>query len=535
MNSHMDQLGSFFAHYAQEFRDHPMLKFQGQTFNYEDIYRHAQALATCFSSELQMTPGTRVGIMIPNTPQFAITFLAAQLSGLVTVAINPLYTKREVRQIMEHADIRCIVVVDFKAHIVNEVVKELKNKPIVMTTKMGDLLSHAKSFMISMFLRVCKKQKAYHDQSFVSFRQVIKRYKHQQITCVRRHKKDVAMLQYTSGTTGKAKGVMLSHDNILSNITQVNVAFKEIGVVDGSKQLLVLPFFHIYGLSVFLNGIKHGLVGILVPNPKDTNTTIRILSEEKPAVMPIINTLMVNLLEKRKFRSLDFSWLKVTITGGMATQAPVAHDWQKITGCVVNQGYGLSETAPIVSITTYQKKDRFLNHVGKPLVGTEVKFINHSGKRVKLGEAGELCVRGPQVMHGYWRSIKETSKVLHNGWFRTGDIACLDKEGNIKIVDRIKDMIVVSGFNVYPSEVEKVLNQHASVMESAVVGIKDENDNECIKAFIVANGLVTGEVLRAFCKKALAGYKVPSAIVFVDEIPKSHVGKVLKRSLKQAV
>ncbi len=255
MNSHMDQLGSFFAHYAQEFRDHPMLKFQGQTFNYEDIYRHAQALATYFSRELQMTSGTRVGIMIPNTPQFAITFLAAQLSGLVTVAINPLYTKREVRQIMEHADIRCIVVVDFKAHIVNEVVKELKNKPIVITTKMGDLLSHAKSFMISVFLRVCKKQKAYHDQSFVSFRQVIKRYKHQQITCVRRHKKDVAMLQYTSGTTGKAKGVMLSHDNILSNITQVNVAFKEIGVDDGSKQLLVLPFFHIYGLSVFLNGI----------------------------------------------------------------------------------------------------------------------------------------------------------------------------------------------------------------------------------------------------------------------------------------
>ena len=535
MNSHMDQLGSYFAHYAQEFRDHPMLIFQGKTFKYEDIYRYAQALATYFTSELKLTPGTRVGIMLPNTPQFAITFLAAQLSGLVTVAINPLYTKREVKQIMDHADIRCIVVIDFKAHIVNEVIKETRQRPVVITTKMGDVLSHTKSYIMSAFLRFCKGQKPFYDKSFQNFRSIVKRYKHQRIACVKRNSKDVAMLQYTSGTTGKAKGVMLSHDNILTNISQVNVAFKEIGVKDGSKQLLILPFFHIYGLSVFLNGIKHSLAGVLIPNPKDTHATIQTLAKEKPAVMPIINTLMVNLLEKRRFRSMDFSWLKVTITGGMATQAPVAHDWQKTTGCVVNQGYGLSETSPIVSITTYQKKDKFLNHVGKPLVGTEIKFIDASGKRVKPGTPGELCVRGPQVMHGYWRSIKETSKVLNNGWFRTGDIACLDKDGNIKIVDRIKDMIVVSGFNVYPSEVEKVLNKHAKVVESAVVGFRDESNNECIKAFIVANGVVSIEVLKTFCRKALAGYKVPTEFTFVDEIPKSHVGKVLKRSLKQAV
>lgn len=535
MDNHFDHLGLYFSYYAQEFRDRPMLKFQGKTFKYEDIYRHANAMAHYFSSELNLAPGTRVGIMLPNIPQFAVVFLAAQLAGLVTVAINPLYTKREVNQIMEHADIRCMVVVDFKAHVVYEAIQSLNQKPIVVTTAIGDLLSHVKSFMINVVLRFAKRQKPFKHQSFNGFRNIIKRNKHQRIKCVRRQKSDIAMLQYTSGTTGQPKGVMLSHHNILSNINQVNVSFKKIGVEDGSSQLLVLPFFHIYGLSVFLNSIKHNLFGILVSNPKDTNQTIKILKLEKPHIMPIINTLMVNLLQKRRFRQMDFSWLKVTITGGMATQAPVADDWQQVTGCVVNQGYGLSETSPIISITTYKKNEKFQNHVGKPLIGTEIKFINQLGKRVSLGQPGELCVRGPQVMHGYWRSIKDSAMVLDNGWFKTGDIACLDEHGNIKIVDRIKDMIVISGFNVYPSEVEKVLNKHEKVKESAVVGMRDKSDNEFIQAFVVVDGSVSVESLKVFCKDALAGYKVPSIICFVDEIPKSHVGKVLKKSLKQAV
>lgn len=535
MNSHIDHLGLYFSHYAQEFRDYPMLKFQGKTFKYEDIYRYAQAMATYFTEELKLNPGSRIGIMMPNTPQFAVVFLGAQIAGLVTVAINPLYTKREVQQIIDHADIRCMLVIDFKAGVVKEAIANIKQKPVVVTTAMGDMLSHLQSFVMNVFLRVCKRQKSFKDKSFSQFRTIVKRYKHQRVQCVYREKTDVAMLQYTSGTTGKAKGVMLSHYNILSNISQVNVAFKKIGIDDGASQLLVLPFFHIYGLSVFLNGIKHNFFGVLVPNPKDTSALVKTILFEKPSVLPLINTLMVNLLKHRKFKKVDFSWLIATISGGMATQAPVAHAWQKLTKCVVNQGYGLSETSPIVSITTYQKHQKFLSHVGKPLIGTEVKFIDALGKRVKPGQPGELCIKGPQVMHGYWRSIKETALVLNNGWLRTGDIAVLDKQGNIKIVDRIKDMIVVSGFNVYPSEVEKVLNQHDQVVESAVIGIKDKNENEIIQAFVVADGVVSCDELKTFCKKSLAAYKVPVTIHFVREIPKSHVGKVLKRSLKQAV
>ena len=535
MNSHIDHLGLYFSHYAQEFRDYPMLKFQGKIFKYEDIYRYAQAMAIYFAEELKLNPGSRIGIMMPNTPQFIVAFLGAQIAGLVTVAINPLYTKREVQQIIDHADIRCMLVLDSKAGVVKEAIDDHKQKPVVITSAMGDMLSHVQSLVMNLFLRVCKKQKPYKDASFAQFRTIIKRYKHQRIQCVFRQKTDVAMLQYTSGTTGKPKGVMLSHYNILSNIAQVNVSFKKIGVYDGSSQLLVLPFFHIYGLSVFLNGIKHNFFGVLAPNPKDTSALVKIIMSEKPVVLPLINTLMVNLLQNRKFKKADFSWLIATISGGMATQAPVAHAWQKLTGCVVNQGYGLSETSPIVSITTYQKHQKFLNHVGKPLVGTEVKLIDAFGKRVKSGQPGELCIKGPQVMHGYWRSIKETAMVLKNGWFRTGDIAVFDRQGNIKIVDRIKDMIVVSGFNVYPSEVENVLNQHDQVVESAVIGAKDENDNEIIQAYVVADGVVSCDELKTFCKKALAAYKVPVTIHFVDEIPKSHVGKVLKRSLKQVI
>ncbi|MEE2770542.1 MAG: AMP-binding protein [Pseudomonadota bacterium] len=535
MKSQFDHIGLYFSHYAQEFRDHPMIKFYGKTFKYSDVYRHAQALAYFLSNELSLNPGTRIGIMVPNTPQFAVVFLAAQLCGLITVAINPLYTKREVKQIMEHADIRCMFVIDFKAHIVAQSIKGLKHQPVVITTAMGDMLSRFNSFIMKVVLRIFKNQKSYKDKAFLKFNEVIKRFKHKKVKCVKRQRSDLAMLQYTSGTTGKAKGVMLSHQNILSNIDQVNVAFSKMGIKDGSKQLLVLPFFHIYGLSVFLNGIKHSLFGVLVSNPKDTGVLIKTLDQEKPEIIPIINTLMVNLMQSKKFKKIDFSWLKVTITGGMATQATVANDWQKITGCVVNQGYGLSETAPIVSITTYQQHDKFLSHVGKPLAGTTVKFIDNKGKCVKTGHVGELCVKGPQVMHGYWRSLKETAAVLKNGWFRTGDLAYLDECGNLKIVDRIKDMIVVSGFNVFPSEVEKVLNQHEQIIETAVVGSKDNEDNEVVKAFVVVKGAISEQDLKVFCKESLAAYKVPSVITFVDEIPKSHVGKVLKRSLKQAV
>lgn len=535
MNQQIDYLGLYLTHHAQEYSGKIMLSFMGHTYTYKRIYEQAQALARYFSKVLKLKPGDRVAIVMPNTPQFVISFLAAQLCGLITVGINPLYTQREIKQILDHAEAKCVLISNAKAQLMHDLVETLKIRPHVITSDLTDSLPRLKAWGINFYLRWFKGQKKHCYESFMSFRKIIKKHKGHQPICLKRKSHDIALLQYTSGTTGLPKGVMLTHNNILSNIHQVNDVFSAIGIQDGDKQLLVLPFFHIYGLSVFLNGLKHRFQGVLIANPQDTDALINTLAQEKPNILPIINTLMVSLLQNPRFQKMDFSWLHATITGGMATQLAVANRWRQITGCVVNQGYGLSETSPIIAITRCKKHEHFLNHVGQVLKETKVKLLNRKGRVVKQGEPGELYVKGPQVMSGYWRSIKETAAVMKNGWFKTGDIARIDNDGNIEIVDRIKDMIVISGFNVFPSEVEYVLNQHEKVIESAVIGAKSNFGNEIIKAFIVVESPLTKKSIKQFCKTHLASYKVPGEIVFVDEIPKSHIGKILKRNLKAAV
>lgn len=535
VETYASNLGEYFLYYAQEYRGYRMFKSMGKVFKYQDIYRHAQSMAAYFQEDLKLRPGDRLGIILPNIPQFPIVFLAAQMSGLVTVAINPMYTKREIKHIISNSEIKAVVTIDLKAGVLSELIEELQQSPIVLVTRIGDLLPRAKAWAIQFILSCIKLQVPRTQRQFISFRKVLLRFKGKRVACVKPKRSDVAMLQYTSGTTGQAKGVMLSHDNILSNIRQLNSAYKKIGIEDGKKQLLVLPFFHIYGLSVFLNGIGHCSEGVMVSNPKDTIGLVKLLGKEKPVIMPLINTLMANLLTEPRFEKMDFSWLKATISGGMATQKEVADAWQCVTGCVVNQGYGLSETSPTISMTAFHSGDTFDAHVGQPLPETKIKLLSKSGKPVKPGQPGELYVKGPQVMRGYWKSLQETSAVLSNGWLRTGDIACFDTSGNIRIVDRVKDMIVISGFNVFPSEVEQVLVQHAEIKEAAVIGEKDDHGNEYIKAFIVANQPLSEKKIKKFCRGSLAAYKIPSEINCVEEIPKSHIGKVLKRSLKEAV
>lgn len=524
-------LAQYFYTLVDKHRDKPMLWFMGETYSYQMIYQHVEACAAYFQSGLQLKPGDRLAIMLPNTPQFIIVFWAAQLCGLVTTALNPLYTQRELKAILKQAQPRAIVVLDIQLNQVSPIAEDTH----VLVTRLGDLLPVHKSFLTQIFLTLKRRAPLFVGQG-VSFKLVLQGLYHQKINPESIKGNQIAMLQFTGGTTGEPKAVMLSHKNILANMDQAYLAYKQLGIEAGASQLLVLPMFHIYGLSVFLNGCNQGAQGFLVADPKNTRYLVKVIQQVKPRIIPVINTLMVNLLNHKAFHQIkDFTWLSTTIAGGMATQKTVADQWQQVTGCVVNQGYGLSETSPIIAVTNFKKGDVFEEQVGRPVKHTEIRILDEAGVPVKMGQPGELYVKGPQVMQGYWKKLNETMAVLQHGWFKTGDIVIQNGQGCLSVVDRSKDMVVISGFNVYPSEVEKVLLMHPKVIEAAVVGEVDVHGHECLKAYCVTSVPMSHDDFNAHCRQFLAAYKVPCEYIRVEEIPKSQIGKVLKRQLGQAV
>lgn len=525
-------LAQYFYMLVDKHRDMPMLGFMGQTYSYQKIFQYAEACAVYLQSSLQLKPGDRIAIMLPNIPQFGVVFWAAQLCGLVTVPLNPLYTQRELQAILKQAQPRAIVVLDVQYHQVIPFTKDMH----VLTTQLGDLLPRHQALLTQLYLMLKGKVSLFNRKAR-SLKKVLHHLRGQKIQPVHGiGVNQLAMLQFTGGTTGEPKAVMLSHKNILANMEQAYVAYQQLGIKAGASQLLVLPMFHIYGLSVFLNGCSQGAIGFMVPDPKNTAQVVKIIKKTKPCIMPVINTLMVNLLNHKAFIQIkDFSWLAFTISGGMATQKTVADQWQKITGCVVNQGYGLSETSPIIAVTNFKQGDVFEEQVGHPVKGTEIRILDEAGMPVSIGEPGELYVKGPQVMQGYWKKLDETMAVLQHGWFKTGDIVVQNTQGCLSIVDRSKDMVVISGFNVYPSEVEKVLLMHPNIIEAAVIGEFDAHDQEFLKAYCVTLTPMSQDAFKGHCRQFLAAYKVPCVFVSVKTIPKSQIGKVLKRALKQAV
>ena len=509
----------------------------GVKISFSDLKTFSESLSSFLINNLKLQKGERVSIMMPNILQYPITTFGILKSGLVVDNINPLFTPRELKAQLIDSGSETIVIAENFASNLQKIISETKIKNVIITN-VGELLGF-KGVLLNFVLRRIKKLvPKYSIPNSIKFSEVIKigskyKFKNQDID-----REDIAFLQYTGGTTGGVKAAILSHRNILANAIQVREWLGKKLKFGEDLAICALPLYHIFALTC--NSMVYfyfGANNILITNPRDIPSFVRELKKYKFTFISGVNTLFNKLMEDPNFKYCNFSNLKISIAGGMTVQKSVGDLWQYITGCTMVVGYGLSETAPAASIDPINGKS-FSNTIGLPLPSTEMSIQDDFGKIFPPGQEGEICIKGPQVMRGYWKNDEETKKVLtKDGWFKTGDIGVMRKDGFFKIVDRKKDMIIVSGFNVYPNEIEEVAMQHHKVLEAGCVGIKNENGQETVKLFIsVKEGksLSTEEIMQ-YCRQNLTAYKVPKTLEIVDEIPKSNVGKILRRELREKV
>lgn len=516
----------------KKYRDKPAFTCAGHTMTFGEMDHASQQFASYLQNELGLNHGDRIAIQLPNILQYPIAFYGAIRAGLVIVNTNPLYTPRELKYQLTDSGARALVVLSNVAASAASIIDETPVEHVIVTN-FGDLHPAPKRWLINAVVKYVKKMiPAFSFAKSIPFRKALatpaKELKQFNPTS-----DTLLLLQYTGGTTGVAKGAMLTHGNLASNawqmITHMPNAFNE------GEEIYVacLPLYHIYGLQMHaLDSFLHGGHNILIPNPRDLASLVAALKDVKFTVFVGINTLFNALCRFEKFKQLDFSRLKVTASGGMALTEDASRLWTKTTGCEVTEGYGLTETSPVVCGN--QTGSIQPGTIGRPLPETEIRVIDEEGNILGPDQVGELCVRGPQVMAGYWQKPEETRKVLaEDGWLKTGDMALIQKDGFARIVDRKKDMIIVSGFNVYPNEVEDIVCQHPDIIEAAAVGVPHNESGELVKLFVVSsNPQLTAEDVRAFCKQNLTAYKVPKIIEFRDTLPKSNVGKILRRELR---
>lgn len=513
--------------------------YMGKDISFGDVDNQSQAFAAYFQS-LGMQPGDRVAIMMPNVPQYPIAVAAILRAGFVVVNVNPLYTARELEHQLKDSGARAIVIIENFAHTLEQCIASTSVEHVVLCA-MGDMLGTLKGCLVSYVVRNVKKMvPAFHLPKAVRYKDAIRRGSSATFTKANVGPNDIAVLQYTGGTTGVSKGAVLLHRHIIANTLQCEAWFNP--VVNNLRQsgeqvtsVCALPLYHIFAFTVNMMLSMHtGGKNILIPNPRDIKATLKELSNHKFHSFPAVNTLFNGLAHHADFNSVDWSHLKVSVGGGMAVQGAVAKLWLEKTGCPIVEGYGLSETSPVVSCNPVTAKE-FTGTIGVPLPSTYVKLVGDDGHTVtEPGKTGEIAVKGPQVMAGYWQRPDETAKVMTaDGYFLTGDIGAIDERSFIKIVDRKKDMVLVSGFNVYPNEVEEVVAMCPGVLECAVVGVPDEKTGEAVKLVVVKkDGSLTEEVLRKFCRENMTGYKQPRVIEFRTELPKTPVGKILRRELR---
>ncbi|EHA13987.1 AMP-binding protein [Halomonas sp. HAL1] len=528
-----DSVTDVFHTAVERFKDKPAFSCMGKTLTFADLDRLSADFAAWLQHETDLVPGDRIAIQLPNVLQFPVAVFGALRAGLVVVNTNPLYTEREMANQFKDSNAKAILIL---ANMADKLEKVLDKTDIkhVLVTQLADLHDVPKRWLINAVVKHVKKMvPAYSLPSAIGFRDALKKGASLSHTEVKRTHDDLAALQYTGGTTGMPKGAMLTHRNLIANMLQAREAIGA-HLTDGEELVIApLPVYHIYTFTVnclFL--METGNHSLLITNPRDLDSFVKELKGLPFTAFIGLNTLFNALCNRDDFKQLDFSKLKLTISGGMALTKAAAQRWEQTTGCPISEGYGLTETSPIVSFNPTDAIQ--LGTIGKPVAGTAVKVVDADGNDVPMGEPGELCVQGPQVMKGYWQREDETRVSIDgDGWFHTGDIAVLQDDGYIRIVDRKKDMILVSGFNVYPNEVEDVVAAHPDVLESAAVGVPDENAGEAIKLFVVSkNSQLDEKTLRDWCKKELTGYKVPKIIEFRDELPKTNVGKVLRRQLR---
>jgi long-chain acyl-CoA synthetase len=518
----------------RKYADRPAYACMGKSMSFAELDRLSGQMAAWLQSR-GLQPGARVAIMLPNVLQYPVAMAAILRAGYTIVNVNPLYTPRELLHQLNDSGAEAIVVLENFAHTVAEVVGQTKVKHVIVGS-MGDLLG-AKGMIVNFVVRTVKKMvPAWSIPNAVPFKRVLAEGARHSLKPVVVGHDDIAFLQYTGGTTGVSKGAVLTHKNVIANVLQNEAWFAPTLAKAGADLQFVcaLPLYHIYALTVCaLLGLRVGGMNLLIPNPRDIGGFIKELRSYRINVFPAVNTLYNGLVNHPEFKDLDFSRLLVCPGGGMAVQKPVADKWLSITGTPIVEGYGLSETSPVVSANRCDITD-FTGTIGLPLPSTEIRILDEASNEVPFGTAGEISVRGPQVMAGYWQRPDETAKVMTaDGFFKTGDIGIMNEKGYIKIVDRKKDMILVSGFNVYPNEVEEVVASHPGVLEVACVGVPDQHSGEAVKLYVVKKDrALTKDDLLEYCKEQLTGYKRPKFIEFRESLPKTNVGKILRRELR---
>ncbi|MCD6040219.1 MAG: long-chain acyl-CoA synthetase [Gammaproteobacteria bacterium] len=506
----------------------------GVTLTYQQMDHYAEAFAAYVQQVLKLKKGDRIALMLPNCLQYPVAVLGSLRAGLIVVNVNPLYTAKELIHQINDAGAETILVLANFAKIVEEALPFtcLKNK---MVTELSDLFPQPRAWFFHFYCKYIKrKMPAFQIQDIHYFRQVITQGEKLSLERVALHEQDIAFLQYTGGTTGIAKGAILTHRNLIANVLQAEAWFSQVFQPGQEIMITALPMYHIFSLLAnFLFIAKIGGLSVLITNPRDISRMVKDMARFKFSIITGVNTLFNALINHPKFAKLDFSGLKVTLGGAMAVQRVVAEKWEALTKIPLLEAYGLTETSPSVAINPTNLK-AYNGTIGLPISSTDIAILDDEGNEVTVGHAGELAVKGPQVMRGYWQNPIETQKVFtKSGWLLTGDIASVNPHGFVSILERKKDMILVSGFNVYPNEIEDVLTQMPGVREAAVIGVPDEHTGEAVKAVVVKSNLdlTAAEVLQ-FCRKNLTGYKLPKIIEFRNELPKSNVGKILRRALR---
>ena len=529
---HYQSVADVFLEACDKHAQKPAYSCMGQTLSFEDVERLTANFASYLQNHTDLEVGDRIAIQLPNVLQFPIAIFGAMRAGMVVVNTNPLYTAREMEHQFNDSGAKALLILANMAHLAEQVVPKTSIKHVIVT-ELADMHPFAKRLLINTVVKRVKKMvPAYSLPQALSFRDALALGAKKAPTAVALSLDDTAVLQYTGGTTGVSKGAQLLQKNLVSNMMQVRELIVNILDTDTEVVIAPLPLYHIYAFTVSLVMSDMGHELVLIPNPRDIPGFVKELSRHKFTSFIGLNTLFVALCNNKDFTELDFSHLKHTLSGGMALTEAAAATWKKVTACEVQEAYGLTETSPAVSFNPYH--DIRLGTIGKALPGTQVKVIGADGSDLGFNQEGELCVKGPQVMAGYWQLPEATAAVLGaDGWLKTGDVAILAEDGFIRLVDRIKDMINVSGFNVYPNEIDDIASQHPGILECAAVGIPNEVSGETVKLFVVKldPNLTEADVL-AHCRENLTGYKVPKEIEFKNELPKTNVGKILRRALR---
>jgi len=532
-SSNYPSLISFLEETMSKYDTHPAFMNMGKTITFGEANRLSDQLAAYLHSR-GLKPGDRIAIMMPNLLQSPIALFGALKAGLIVVNTNPLYKPREMRHQFVDSEVKGIIIADMFASNLEQILDATEINTIILTS-IGEMIGGLKGKIVDLVVKKVKKMvPKYNLPNTVKFNEALKVGKKFKVMDFERKPEDVIFHQYTGGTTGVSKGAMLTNKNMVSNVLQIKVVMQT--VLEEKKEMVLtpLPLYHIFALTANLFGMMSlGVTNVLVTNARDLPSVIKEFKTQPISVFTAVNTLFKALLNHKDFRALDFSKLKVAVGGGMAVQDVVAAEWYKVTGITLSEGYGLTESSPLASINPLDGSAR-IGTIGLPASSTYMRIVDESGKQLEAGEIGEIQIKGPQIMKGYYKKPEETADALKDGWLCTGDIGIMEPDGYFRIVDRKKDMILVSGFNVYPNDIEEVVSAHPKVLEVAAIGIPSEKSGEVVKLYVSKKDKsLTVKELTQYCRENLTNYKVPKEIEFIKEMPKTNVGKILRRALRE--